>query len=146
MDFNALTREALAQAFQSGYNISYAGNNWGGANDVCNYIEGGTMSIAWNGDVSPCWPLMHTHGSYLHGKPRLNKKHVIGNVRERSVRDLWLDPAYVAYRRRVQSFAFAPCTFCGGCDLSETNDEDCYGNTFPACGGCLWAQGVVQCP
>jgi hypothetical protein len=24
--------------------------------------------------------------------------------------------------------------------------EDCYGNAFPACGGCLWAQGIIQCP
>jgi MoaA/NifB/PqqE/SkfB family radical SAM enzyme len=146
MDFNELTREALFQAFNSGYNVSFAGNNWGGANDVCNFIEGGTMSIAWNGDVSPCWPLMHTHMSYLHGKMRMSKRHVVGNVKDRSLIDLWLDPSYVAYRERVQSFAFAPCTFCGGCDLSEANEEDCLGNTFPACGGCLWAQGVIQCP
>jgi MoaA/NifB/PqqE/SkfB family radical SAM enzyme len=146
MDFNELTREALWQAFDCGYNVSFAGHNWGGANDVCNYIEGGTLSVAWNGDVSPCWPLMHTHLSYLHGKPRLSRQHSVGNVAQRSLKDLWLDPQYVAYRQRVQSFAFAPCTFCGGCDLSEANEEDCYGNTYPVCGGCLWAQGVVQCP
>ena len=50
------------------------------------------MSVAWTGDVSPCWPLMHTHISYLHGKPRVNHRHVVGNVRERSLRDLWLEP------------------------------------------------------
>jgi len=146
MDFNDLTREALFQAFSSGYNVSFAGNNWGGANDVCNFIEGGTMTISWTGDVSPCWPLMHTHMSYLHGKQRLSRRHAVGNVRQRSLTELWLDPDYVAYRARVQSFAFAPCTFCGGCDLSTANEEDCVGNVFPACGGCLWAQGVIQCP
>lgn len=146
MDFSDVTRDALLQAFNAGYNVSYAGHNWGGANDVCNYIEGGTMSVAWNGDVSPCWPLMHTHTSFLHNKPRVSHQHVIGNVNQRELQDLWLDPEYVAYRERVHSFAFAPCTFCGGCDLSESNLEDCIGNTFPACGGCLWAQGVVQCP
>jgi hypothetical protein len=71
---------------------------------------------------------------------------VVGTGRERTRRDLCLDLPYVAYRRRVLSFAFAPCTFCGGCELSETNQEDCLGNVFPACGGCLWAQGVIQCP
>lgn len=146
MDFTELTREALFQAFNSGYNVSYAGANWGGVNDVCNYVENGSMTIAWNGDVSPCWPLMHTHTSFLHHKPRLNRRHVVGNVRQQRLQELWLDPEYVAYRQRVQSFAFAPCTFCGGCDMSLTNDEDCFGNEFPACGGCLWAQGVVQCP
>ncbi len=146
MDFNEQTQNALFQAFQSGFNVSYAGANWGGTTDVCNYIENGTMTIAWNGDVSPCWPLMHTHTSYLHGKPRLSHHHRIGNVTERPLRELWLDPDYVKYRQKVQSFAFAPCTFCGGCEMSESNQEDCLGNEFPACGGCLWAQGVIQCP
>jgi len=147
MDFNEETQEALTQAFNSGCNVSFAGNNWGGANDTCNFVEGGTMSIAWNGDVSPCWPLMHTHTSYLHGKPRISTKHVIGNVAEHSLHDLWLNDEYLAYRERLHNFGFAPCTFCGGCDLSEANQEDCIGNDlFPVCGGCLWAQGIIQCP
>ncbi len=147
MDFTEETRDALFEVFTSGLNVSYAGNNWSGANDVCNFVESGTMTVAWTGDVSPCWPLMHTHISYLHGKPRLSKKHVVGNVRERSLQEIWLDPRYVAYRERLHNFVFAPCTFCGGCDLSETNDEDCLGNDIaPVCGGCLWAQGIIQCP
>jgi MoaA/NifB/PqqE/SkfB family radical SAM enzyme len=147
MDFDEHTRAALFEAFNSQVNVSLAGNNWGGANDVCNFVEQGTMSIAWTGDVSPCWPLMHTHRSFLHDKPRISKKHVIGNVTDRSLLDLWLDPDYLAYREKLHNFSFAPCTFCGGCDLSETNEEDCIGNTtFPVCGGCLWAQGIIQCP
>lgn len=146
MDFDEFTRDALFQAFQAGYNVSYAGQNWAEASNSCAYIEGGTMSVTWTGDVSPCWPLMHTHISYLHGKPRVNHSHTVGNVRERSLRDLWLDPDYVAFRQRVQDFEFAPCTFCGGCEWAEANLEDCRGNVFPACGGCLWAQGVIQCP
>ena len=39
-----------------------------------------------------------------------------------------------------------PCTFCGGCDCSLANEEDCFGNPFPTCGGCLWAQGIIRCP
>ncbi len=146
MDFNEQTQAALTQAFNSGCNVNFAGNNWGGSNDVCNFVESGTMSIAWNGDVSPCWPLMHTHTSYLHGKPRVSQKHIVGRVAELGLAELWLQPEYVAYRERLHNFVFAPCTFCGGCDLSQSNVEDCFGNTFPTCGGCLWAQGVVQCP
>lgn len=147
MDFNEETQAALIEAFNSGCNVSFAGNNWGGANDVCNFVESGTMSIAWTGEVSPCWPLMHTHMSYLHGKPRLSKKHIIGDVRESSLEEIWLSPEYVAYRERLHNFVFAPCTFCGGCDLSEENVEDCLGNDIaPVCGGCLWAQGIIQCP
>lgn len=146
MDFNQETSASLFQAFNSRLNISLAGNNWAGANDTCNFVESGTMSIAWNGDVSPCWPLMHSHMSFLHSRPRLIKKHVIGNISERSLEELWLSPEYLVYRQRLHNFAFAPCTFCGGCELAEANEEDCFGNTFPACGGCLWAQGIIQCP
>ncbi|HKI53036.1 MAG TPA: radical SAM protein [Anaerolineales bacterium] len=147
MDFNEVTQAALTEAFNSGCNVSFAGNNWGGANDVCNFVESGTMSIAWTGEVSPCWPLMHTHMSYLHNKPRLSKKHVIGDVSNKTIEEIWLDPEYLAYRERLHNFVFAPCTFCGGCDLSETNEEDCLGNDIaPVCGGCLWAQGIIQCP
>jgi MoaA/NifB/PqqE/SkfB family radical SAM enzyme len=147
MDFNEDTRDALFETFNSQLNIKFAGNNWGGANDTCSFVENGTMSIAWNGDVSPCWPLMHTHTSFLHGKPRLNRKHVIGNVADKAIEEIWLDPGYVGYREKLHNFSFAPCTFCGGCDLSESNEEDCIGNTeFPVCGGCLWAQGIIQCP
>jgi len=147
IDFNEDTQDALTETFNSGVNISYAGNNWGGANDVCNFVENGTMSIAWTGEVSPCWPLMHTHMSYLHNKPRLSKKHIVGNVSEKAIKEIWLDPEYLAYRERLHNFVFAPCTFCGGCDLSEENVEDCLGNDIaPVCGGCLWAQGIIQCP
>lgn len=146
MDMNETTYKALFKAFTSQVNINLAGNNWGKSSDTCSFVESGTLSIAWNGDVSPCWPLMHTHTTYLHGKPKISYKHVIGNVAERSLDEIWMDPEYVEYRRKLHEFAFAPCTFCGGCDLSETNEEDCIGNEFPSCGGCLWAQGVIQCP
>lgn len=146
MEINAVTREAFFRALRSGCNVTFAGDNLGGANDVCTFIESGSMTVGWDGSVSPCPPLLYTHVSYLHGRKRVSRRHVIGNVGERDLIDLWNDPDYVAYRERVQGFAFAVCTFCGGCDLSEANEADCLGNTFPACGGCLWAQGVIQCP
>ena len=30
--------------------------------------------------------------------------------------------------------------------ILDGNEEDCLGNVFPACGSCLWAQGLIQCP
>lgn len=146
IDFTPETREALFDAFNSGCNINFAGNNWGGASDVCNFVESGTMSINCRGEVAPCWPLMHTHDTFLHNKPHRNYKHIIGNVRERSLEELWMDDEYVAYRERLHNFVFAPCTFCGGCDYSLENREDCFSNPAPVCGVCLWAQGAIQCP
>ena len=146
MDFNEDTREALFDAFNSGCNVNFAGNNWGGASDVCNFVESGTMSINWMGEVAPCWPLMHSHDTFLHDRPHRNLKHIIGNVVERDLDALWQDEEYMAYRERLHNFAFAPCTFCGGCDFSKENVEDCFGNPAPVCGVCFWAQGAIQCP
>lgn len=70
MDINETTREAFVQALNSGCNVSFAGYNLGGASDVCSFIESGSMAIGWDGSVSPCLPLLHTHKSYLHNKPQ----------------------------------------------------------------------------
>jgi MoaA/NifB/PqqE/SkfB family radical SAM enzyme len=115
-------------------------------NDRCPFIQKGTTVIGWDGGLSPCLPLLHHQASYLYRRERFARRYSIGNVLEHGLDELWNASEYVDFRRRVQNFDFSPCTLCGGCDLSETNDEDCFGNTFPTCGGCLWAQGVIRCP
>ena len=146
MDLNEHTREPFLQALDSGYNVRLAGQNLGGANDVCTFIESGSLTVGWDGRVTPCPPLLYDHTVYLREYERKSRQHTIGNVLEHGLLDLWHDPDYVAYRERVQSFAFAPCTPCGGCELLEENQTDCFDNQAPACGACLWAQGIVQCP
>ena len=99
MDFNEVTKEALFAAFISGCNITYAGNNWGGANDVCNFVEAGTMSIAWDGYAAPCWALMHTHSTFLKERALTNHRHVIGSVAERFLTTLPCDVLAVPTRK-----------------------------------------------
>ena len=53
---------------------------------------------------------------------------------------------YKSFRRKFEEFDFASCLYCGHCELFSENQEDCIGNTHPACGGCLWAEGVLSCP
>ena len=146
MEINDLTQDALLKALRSGYNVTFAGNNLGGANDVCTFIESGSITLGWDGTVSPCPPLLHTHVHYLNNHWHRVQRHALGNIAESELLDIWNEPEYVAYRERVQSFAFAPCTFCGGGELLDANEEDCMSNVFPACGSCLWAQAVIQCP
>lgn len=146
MDLNDTTQASFLRALRSGANVTFAGNNLGGYNDVCTFIESGSMTVGWDGSVSPCIPLLYDHVSYLHRRERHSRRHIIGSLAERGLLELWNDPEYVAYRGRVQRFAFSPCTMCGGCEMSASNTEDCLGNTFPVCGGCLWAQALIQCP
>ncbi len=146
MDVSRTSGQALFEALRSGLSLSLAGGDLAGANDRCPFIEQGAMAIAWDGSLSPCLSLLHGHVSFLHDQERLSRRYVVGSLTERTLGDLWKAPEYMAFRERVQAFEFSPCTACGGCNLSETNEEDCFGSPFPTCGGCLWAQGLIQCP
>jgi MoaA/NifB/PqqE/SkfB family radical SAM enzyme len=146
IDIDKSTSSPLFWSILGGHTLSMAGADFGEGTDRCPFIDKGAAAIAWDGGLSPCLALLHSHTSFLNGRERVSKRHVVGNVIERDLDDLWKDAGYVALRDRIQRFDFSPCAFCGGCDLSERNEEDCIGNTAPTCGGCLWAQGVVQCP
>jgi MoaA/NifB/PqqE/SkfB family radical SAM enzyme len=146
IDVDTLTREALYWVTRSGHSIWLAGRSVEEITNRCPFIEKGAAAISWEGNVSPCLPLLHSHRSYVDDRERFSKRYPVGNVIERDLNELWNLPEYLAFRKRVQEFEFSPCVSCGGCDLFEKNEEDCFGNTFPTCGGCLWAQGIIQCP
>jgi MoaA/NifB/PqqE/SkfB family radical SAM enzyme len=146
MDRDRLGCDAIRQALRREWSVELVRNGRRAVNDRCPFIENGALAVSWEGNAGPCLPLLHTHVGYLHGCERVSRRYVIGNVNESSLGELWLEPEHVAFRERVLNFEFSPCTLCDGCGLSEKNEEDCYGNAFPTCGGCLWAQGIVQCP
>lgn len=146
MDVGPATREAIYQAMRGDHYLSISGAGLGERNNRCPFVERGSMSIRWDGDVSPCLPLMHDHRMYLYRYERAIKRHVVGNVLHQSIEQIWNGSEYLALRRRLQEFDFSPCILCGGCDYFESNREDCIGSPAPACGGCLWAQGIIQCP
>jgi MoaA/NifB/PqqE/SkfB family radical SAM enzyme len=146
ININDVTRRPLYHVLNSHRTITYADYNLQSLHDRCPFVEGGTLAIAWDGGVSPCLPLMHDHVSYVDRYERHSRRYTVGNVNDDDLIDVWQQTDYLAFRRRVREFEFAPCTSCGGCQLLEANEEDCIGNTFPTCGGCLWAQGVIQCP
>ena len=115
-------------------------------NGRCPFIESGAGAIGWDGSLSPCLPHLHSYSSFGMGYECFSRRWVIGNIMEQSLYELWNKPEHIAFRQRVKAFDFPGCTLCGGCDLSVTNETDCYGNEFPTCGNCLWAQGLIQCP
>ncbi len=146
VDITPPTWQALFGALTSHWNVSFAGSNLGAANDRCPFIAQGAAAVGWDGRLSPCLPLLHSHTSYLDVRERQSVSYSVGSIAAHPLGDLWRDPDYVAFRKRVQQWDFPPCHFCGGCELSFANNSDCFGNDFPTCGGCLWAQGLIQCP
>ena len=144
-DVDERTGDVFYQVLRSNRNVTFAGSNLGSGNDRCPFIDQGSAAVGWDGGFSPCLDLLHEHVSYLNGRPRHTLRYTVGNVAERDLLDLWNDPEHQAFRSRVEHFEFSPCSFCGGCELSLANEADCTGHTFPTCGGCLWAQGIIQC-
>ena len=114
--------------------------------DTCPFIYKASLSVGWDGRVSPCPPLLHSHTCFFQDVERKNRTCSFGSLTERGLLDIWNDPPYAAFRKKVTAFDFSPCVSCASCEWAESNEEDCIGNTFPTCGGCLWAQGLIQCP
>lgn len=146
IDVGPDTRETLYSLLRRQANLRLLGSDRVQNHDRCPFIEDGAVAIGWDGSLSPCLTLLHDQVSYLDSRSRSSHRYVIGNVGQRNLQDLWQDVDHTAFRDRVRTFDFSPCTDCGGCQMSEANEEDCFGNAFPTCGGCLWAQGVLQCP
>jgi MoaA/NifB/PqqE/SkfB family radical SAM enzyme len=112
----------------------------------CPFVQRGSAAITWSGDVSPCIALMHSYRCYILGREKLIKRYSAGNIAQEKFGDIWNKKNYQSFRDRVLKFDFSPCVQCSGCNYSETNEEDCFGNVHPVCGDCLWARSILLCP
>jgi len=137
---------ALARALVRAGPISFLEDGAQGTAGRCPFVSAGACAVAWHGGVSPCPPLLHTYPCYIMGREKLMVRWEVGRLPDETMAAIWVKQAYAELRDRVRRFDFSPCTECGGCDLAESNQEDCFGNRHPVCGDCLWAQGIIRCP
>lgn len=112
----------------------------------CPFLERGSTAVRWDGALSPCLPLLHTHLFYLDDRKHLSHAYHIGNLSKQSLSALWQEENYREFRGALKNFSFSPCTSCNSCHMADHNLEDCLGNDHPSCGTCLWAQGLIRCP
>ena len=112
----------------------------------CKFVREGMTFVRADGKVCPCMALLHNGYTYMHNIRRKITHCSFGNVKEQPLTEIWNSKEYKVFRRKFDDFDFASCLYCGHCELFEENKEDCIGNTHPACGGCLWAEGVLSCP
>jgi MoaA/NifB/PqqE/SkfB family radical SAM enzyme len=145
MDWSRETQEPLSQVMYQMQKLSFLDINLNERNNYCPFVQTGSTAVAWHGGVSPCPPLLHSYQCFIRGRQKEVRCCEYGRLPEQSLKAIWFQPDYVAFRGRVRKFEFSPCTDCGGCDLAEKNEEDCFGNPFPVCGDCLWARGVLRC-
>ena len=105
-----------------------------------------TTPVRADGKVCPCMALLHNGYTWMNDVRRKITHCAFGNIREMGIGEIWNSDSYRTFRRKFDDFDFASCLYCGHCELFAENKEDCIGNTHPACGGCLWAEGVLSCP
>jgi MoaA/NifB/PqqE/SkfB family radical SAM enzyme len=146
IDVNEVTAAPLVSALHDAQDVSLGGGDYSDRTNYCPFVNAGAVAIRWDGAVSPCPPLLHSHPVWVAERWKRLRHASFGNIAEQPLADIWHSAAYTDFRRRVRAFEFSPCVYCGGCERSAGNESDCSGNSFPVCGGCLWAQGVVYCP
>lgn len=148
IDWNSTTKEPLHNLLRFNKNVSVMTNKIGTEASKCRFIKDRCTFVRWDGMICPCMGLLHSYTTYLNGDgiEREITSFTLGSINLDSLKSIWDSKEYYDFREKVDKFDFSPCYACGGCFDAEKNYEDCFGNTFPTCGGCLWAQGVIQCP
>ncbi len=114
--------------------------------NYCPFIGEGCTFVKWNGEVVPCMQLLHSSYTYLFEEKRTVHSYNFGNIKTKSLLDIWNCDAYRKFREKVKNFDFPDCTICDGCDDRKENKTDCMYNQMPTCGACLWAQNIARCP
>ena len=124
--------------------ISHPRMSWG-ADRYCRFVGDRSVAIGWDGDVSPCYALMHSYPYYVFDRMKNVSRYTFGNVRDKKLLEIWTCEDYVKFRNKVSIFEFPSCVDCGiNCGYSSFNG-DCWG-ADPSCADCLYAQGIVRCP
>ena len=114
----------------------------------CEFVEGDSAFVSWDGNVHPCYFLWHRYACYVGGIEKRVKPWVLGNLRDQNIIALWNDADARLFRERVLGYKFPFCYDCGFalCDYvgDAEFEQDCYIERVP-CGSCLWCTGLFQC-
>ncbi len=120
------------------------------ADRKCDFIEGGSAMVSWDGNVHPCYYLWHKYNSYYKERKigRQIEAKSFGNLEHVKIMDVWNNPDFIAFRKEVQSYEFSYCSNCNvaPCGFIDNPDfrNDCHTNTVP-CGDCFWCMGMFNC-
>ena len=114
----------------------------------CEFVEGDSAFVSWDGNVHPCYFLWHRYACYVGGIEKRVKPWVLGNLRDQNIIAIWNDADARLFRERVLGYKFPFCYDCGFalCDYvgDAEFEQDCYIERVP-CGSCLWCTGLFQC-
>ena len=114
----------------------------------CDFIDNKVAIVRWDGEVAPCYRLLHTYPEIVFGREKKVLAHSFGNVKEKSLAEIWTSRDYTWFRFVVENALYPSCTDCplnNSCSFVNDTEADCWGNT-PSCADCLWSRKIVLCP
>ena len=114
----------------------------------CEFVDKKVAVVRWDGEVAPCYRFLHTYPEIVLGREKKVYAHSFGNVRERSLAEIWTSREYSWFRYVVKNALYPSCTDCPlneSCSFVQDTNYDCWGNT-PSCADCLWSRRIVLCP
>jgi len=113
----------------------------------CDFVEGGSVFVSWDGDVHPCYFLWHRYRCFVGGLEKRVAPLAFGSLRDADVLTIWNAPAFEAFRQEVVRYEYPFCNDCNSAlcsDVREEVVEDCHLGTVP-CAACMWCNGIFQC-
>lgn len=114
----------------------------------CEFIEGGSAFISWNGNVHPCYFLWHRYQCHIGGFVKYVQPESFGCLTDQDFLSIWNEPAFKNFRQGVLQYDFPLCYDCSValCDYTQLEDfeQDCHVSSVP-CGACLWCTGLFRC-
>ena len=142
-----VVREAWLIATGSNMKLSapsfyYRAERW------CPFVERDSLAVTYDGEITPCLFTLHNYKAWIDGKEVEVSQVSFGNLRKKSLREIWFSEEYVTFRSLVKLSQYPSCNDCTaweGCQISESNLYDCWGNS-PSCSFCPYYRGVIQCP
>ena len=114
----------------------------------CPFMDKYAFYLTAEGDVAPCIYYAHEWRPIINGIERSISPVRFGNIRDRSILDIWKSTDYVRFRFNVR-FSYMPscldCSLEDVCSITRSNEYDCWGNS-PTCSHCPYARNIVSCP
>ena len=119
-------------------------------NRSCPYIDEDATMVTAAGDVVPCMDFAYSHPLYVNWHMKWINKIVFGNLRYKSMEEIWNSQRYVEFRR-VRKNMSKTVPWCADCPFStkycwyvQDNTYDCYGNET-GCSECIYSAGLAHC-
>ncbi|MGE5893542.1 MAG: radical SAM/SPASM family putative metalloenzyme maturase [bacterium] len=117
-------------------------------NRKCDFVEGGSAFVSWDGNVQPCYFLWHRYSCYVGGWEKRVKPWAFADLSGKDILEIWNMPEYRSFRESVLRYDFPFCFDCSYalCDYvqGEEFEQDCHVSSVP-CGACLWCTSLFHC-